>query len=59
MIDKFHFWDEYSEMQKKEELGKFILKSQNISFLLDYFEKYLLLLKKNTLNSYLKSVINR
>jgi cytochrome b pre-mRNA-processing protein 3 len=59
MLDKFHFWDEYSEMKKKEELGKFITKSQNTSFLLEYFEKYLLLLKKNTLNSYLKSVINR
>ena len=28
MIDKFHFWDEYNEMKKKEELGKFITKSQ-------------------------------
>ena len=30
MLDKFHFWDEYSEMKKKEELGKFITKSQNV-----------------------------
>ena len=59
MIDKFHFWDKYSEIQKKEVLKNFITKSQNTSFLLEYFEKYLLLLKKNTLNSYLKSVINR
>ena len=59
MIDKFHFWDEYSEKRKKEELGGFVTKSQNTSFLLEYFEKYLLFLKKNTLNSYLKSVINR
>ena len=59
MIDKFHFWDEYDSNKKKDELGKFIIKSQNTSFLLEYFEKYLSLLKKNTLNSYLKSVINR
>ena len=59
MIDRFHFWDDYSEKQKLLELGKFITKSQNTSFLLEYFEKYILLLKKNTLNSYLKSVINR
>ena len=59
MIDKFHFWDRYNESQKKDILGKFISKSQNLSFLLNYFEKYLLILKKNTLNSYLKSVINR
>ena len=59
MIDRFHFWDDYSEKQKLYELAKFITKSQNTSFLLEYFEKYILLLKKNTLNSYLKSVINR
>ena len=59
MIDRFHFWDEYDSNKKKDELGKFIVKSQNTSFLLEYFEKYLSLLKKNTLNSYLKSVINR
>lgn len=59
MIDKFHYWENYDERQKKDILDKFISKSQNSSFLLNYFEKYLLLLKKNTLNSYLKSVINR
>tara|TARA_B100001057_G_C22746554_1_gene909977 strand:+ start:841 stop:1308 length:468 start_codon:yes stop_codon:yes gene_type:complete len=59
MIDKFHFWEDYDESSKIDQLGKFVIKSQNISFLLLYFEKYLLLLKKNTLNSYLKSVINR
>ena len=57
MIDKFHYWENYDERQKKDILDKFISKSQNSSFLLNYFEKYLLLLKKNTLNSYLKSVI--
>ena len=59
MIDKIHYWDDYNESQKKDIIDKFILKSPNSSFLLNYFEKYLLLLKKNTLNSYLKSVINQ
>ena len=59
MIDKFHFWDNYDDNTKRDELGKFVTKSQNISSLLLHFEEYLLLLKKNTLNSYLKSVINR
>ena len=58
MLDKFHHWDSYDAIKKKDILDKFILKSQNSSFLLNYYEKYLLLLKKNTLNSYLKSVIN-
>ena len=59
MIDKFHFWEEYNENTKIDVLSKFVTKSQNMSFLLRYFESYLSLLKKNTLNSYLKSVINR
>ena len=59
MIDKFHFWDNYDDNTKRDELGKFVTKSQNISSLLLHFEEYLLLLKKNTLNSYLKSVISR
>ena len=46
MIDKFHYWENYDEIQKKDILDKFILKSQNSSFLLNYFEKYLSLLKK-------------
>ena len=59
MIDKFHFWDSLDINKKKIELGKFVTKSQNNSFLIEYFEKYLSILKKNTLNSYLKSVINQ
>ena len=58
MIDQFHFWDDYDDNKKKDELSKLILKCKNTANLLEYFEKYLLILKKNTLNSYLKSVIN-
>ena len=58
MIDQFHFWETYDDNKKKDELRKFILKAENTSKLLVYFEKYLSILKKNTLNSYLKSVIN-
>ena len=59
LIDDFHFWEDYNEYQKKDILDKFITKSENSSFLLGYFENYLSELKKNTLNSYLKSVINQ
>tara|TARA_B100000902_G_scaffold356271_1_gene369807 strand:- start:158 stop:625 length:468 start_codon:yes stop_codon:yes gene_type:complete len=58
MIDKFHFWEDFDDNQKKLELSNFLLKAQNSTFLLEYFENYIHLLKKNTLNSYLKSVIN-
>ena len=58
MIDRFHFWEQLDFEQKKFEFNKFVVKSQNHANLIEYFEKYLLILKKNTLNSYLKSVIN-
>ena len=59
MIDKFHFWDDLNEEEKSKILNRFVTNSNNIALLLDYFEKYLKTLKKNTLNSYIKSVIKR
>ncbi len=57
MIDKFHFWDDLKKEQKQEIIGNYTSNSKNSSFLLDYFESYLNSLKKNTLNSFIKSVI--
>ena len=59
MIDEFHFWEDLKQTDKIEILKKFVINSNNIPLLLDYMEKYLKDLKKNTLNSYLKSVIKR
>ena len=58
MIDKFHFWEDFDNERKILEIRKYVLKNRDYTHLIEYFEKYLLLLKKNTLNSYLKSVIN-
>ena len=58
MLDKFHFWEDLDFDQKKNEIGKFVQKSKNQSNLIEYLDKYMILLKNNTLNSYLKSVIN-
>tara|TARA_S200000501_G_C20462083_1_gene585614 strand:- start:51 stop:518 length:468 start_codon:yes stop_codon:yes gene_type:complete len=57
MIDKFHFWDDLNKEQKEEIIGNYTSNSENTPFLLDYFENFLISLKKNTLNSYIKSVI--
>jgi len=57
MIDKFHFWDDLNKEQKKRIIGNYTSNSENTSFLLDYFENFLISLKKNTLNSFIKSVI--
>ena len=43
--------------KKKKILANYALSSKNMTFLLDYFENYLQSLQKNTLNSYIKSVI--
>ena len=57
MIDKFHFWDDLNKEQKEKIIGNYTSNSENTSFLLDYFENFLVSLKKNTLNSFIKSVI--
>ena len=59
IIDKFHFWDELNKDQKEKITENYTSNSENTSFLLDYFENFLISLKKNTLNSYIKSVIKR
>ena len=59
IIDKIHFWENYSKKDKINILNNFLHNAQNNSFLLDYFENYQKTLKKNTLNSYIKSVSKR
>ena len=57
IIDKFHFWEDLKKEQKQEIIKNYTLNSENTSFYLDYFENFINSLKKNTLNSYIKSVI--
>ena len=59
IIDKIHFWENYSKDEKINIINDYLHNSEKNSFLLDYFENYLKTLKKNTLNSYIKSVSKR
>jgi cytochrome b pre-mRNA-processing protein 3 len=59
IIDKIHYWDEFSNEEKMNILTTFVTNSDNFHLLVDYFDNYSKTLKKNTLNSYLKSVIHR
>ena len=59
IIDKIHYWDEFSTEEKMNILTTFVTNSDNSQLLVDYFDNYSKTLKKNTLNSYLKSVIHR
>ena len=57
MLNQFHFWDDLDGARKEEIIGNYVSNSKNKRLLLDYFEDFLNSLKKNTLNSFLKSVI--
>ena len=58
IVSDIHFWDNLEDAKKREIVSKFLENFRNIEELVDYFNIYYLDLSKNTLNSYLKSVIN-
>ena len=58
IVSDIHFWDKIDNSKKKEIISKFLENFKNIEELVDYFDDYSENLSKNTLNSYLKSVIN-
>ena len=58
IVSDIHFWDDLDGVKKREIMSKFLENFKNIEELVDYFDNYYLNLSKNTLNSYLKSVIN-
>ena len=58
MIDKIHSWDELDEESRNTLLVKFLDNSSNTDYLVKYFENYRLNLTNNTLNSYIKGVVN-
>ncbi|NMN67976.1 cytochrome b pre-mRNA-processing protein 3 [Candidatus Pelagibacter ubique] len=58
MIDRIHYWDEISKDSKKSIMVLFVDKSSDIDFLVNYFNKYQIKLLNNTLNSYIKGVVN-
>jgi cytochrome b pre-mRNA-processing protein 3 len=58
MIDKIDKWEDLSLDKKRNILKQFLYIKADHSFLADYFEKYRLNLLNNTLNYYIKGVIN-
>ena len=58
MIDKINDWDNLPQELKSSTLAIFLDNTTNINSMINYFEKYQSNLKKNTLNSYIKGVIN-
>jgi len=58
IVSDIHFWDSLENKKKEDIISKFLDNFNNIEEMVDYFNNYYLNLSKNTLNSYLKGVIN-
>ena len=58
ILDKINNWEETSDSNKAKVLSDFLNIDRNISNLTNYFDNYLVNLSNNTLNFYLKGVIN-
>jgi len=57
MIDKIHGWDNSLLESRSDILANFLDNTNDIDYLIDYFDKYRLNLKNNTLNNHIKGVI--
>ena len=59
MIDKIHNWENLKKDEKSFIISKFVLNTENFTFLVDYFDNFRQKLLNNTLNSYIKGVVNQ
>jgi cytochrome b pre-mRNA-processing protein 3 len=58
IIDQIDNWEKTSDFEKKVILSNFLDNDADTVFLMNYFDKYMLNLTNNTLNSYIKGVVN-
>ena len=56
ILSEIHFWNDMNRNKKRDCLLNFLQNFKNTDFLVDYFDNFSDDLKKNNLNSYLKSV---
>ncbi len=56
ILSEIHFWDDMNYDNKIDCIINFLQNFKNTEFLVDYFDNFSADLKKNNLNSYLKSV---
>ena len=59
ILSEIHFWDDMNYDNKIDCIINFLQNFKNTEFLVDYFDNFSADLKKNNLNSYLKSVNNQ
>ena len=58
IISNIHFWEKYDKNQKISKISLFLDNSQEIDYLVEYFDDFNLDLSKKNLNYFLKSVSN-
>ena len=56
IVSEIHFWNELKVDEKEKKISLFLNNFDYIDYLVDYFDNFQLVLSKNTLKSYLKSV---
>ena len=56
IVSEIHFWEDYSQNDKKNKILIFIEKYDKIDYLIDYFDDFKEDLSKKNLNFFLKSV---
>ena len=57
LILEIEDWEEKDNNKKKEFFLNYVDMNSNTAFFVDYFDKYIILLKKNSLNSFLNNII--
>ncbi len=58
IVDKIESWESSNIDKKKEIIAVYVSRTQNLSFYVDYFEKYRVFLLKNTLKELSKDILN-
>ena len=59
ILNKVEKWDKISNKEKKDILVDYLNIQSGLDYLIEYFDKYILFLSKNTLNYFSKDVINQ
>ena len=58
IIIDLHGWESYDDNKKSTFFSNFISKDNNSSFFIDYFKNYQIFLQKNSLNSFIKDILD-
>tara|TARA_B100000674_G_C37717552_1_gene858166 strand:+ start:218 stop:685 length:468 start_codon:yes stop_codon:yes gene_type:complete len=58
IISEIHFWEDCSKIEKKNKISLFLENIEKNEYLIEYFDNFIVDLRKKNLNYYIKGVIN-